>query len=136
MPATVSPEGAEAFAAMAYRWRNWAFESAALDLALAQAGRPLHEVIGREPRPVTYVNSLGLGDPASADTVLRRLERYPGLRFKLDAAVTWTPEIVDAPRRHRRGPHDRLQGPLRHGGRPRRPCRASTSGSSTPSPTR
>ena len=81
---------------MAYRWRNWAFESAALDLALAQAGRPLHEVIGREPRPVTYVNSLGLGDPASADTVLRRLERYPRLRFKLDAAVTWTPEIVGA----------------------------------------
>ncbi len=81
---------------MARRWRNWAFESAALDLALAQAGRPLHEVIGREPRPVTYVNSLGLGDPASADTVLRRLERYPRLRFKLDAEVGWTPEIVDA----------------------------------------
>ena len=96
MPASVSPDGAKAFADMAYRWRNWAFESAALDLALAQAGRPLHEVIGREPRPVTYVNSLGLGDPASADTVLRRLKRYPRLRFKLDAAVTWTPEIVDA----------------------------------------
>ena len=96
LPPSVSPEGAKAFAEMAYRWRNWAFESAALDLALAQAGRPLHEVIGREPRPVTYVNSLGLGDPASADTVLRRLERYPRLRFKLDAAVTWTPEIVDA----------------------------------------
>ena len=88
--------GGEGLREMAYRWRNWAFESAALDLALAQAGRPLHEVIGREPRPVTYVNSLGLGDPASADTVLRRLERYPRLRFKLDAAVTWTPEIVDA----------------------------------------
>ena len=96
LPPSVSPEGAKAFAEMAYRWRNWAFESAALDLALAQAGRPLHEVIGREPRPVTYVNSLGLGDPASADTILRRLERYPRLRFKLDAAVTWTPEIVDA----------------------------------------
>lgn len=96
MPPSVSPDGARAFSLMACRWRNWAFESAALDLALAQAGRPLHEVIGREPRPVTYVNSLGLGDPASADTVLRRLERYPRLRFKLDAAVMWTPEIVDA----------------------------------------
>jgi hypothetical protein len=80
---------------MARRWRNWAFESAALDLALAQSGRALHEVIGREPRPVTYVNSLGLGEPASTDTIVRRLERYPNLRFKLDAAMTWTPEIVE-----------------------------------------
>jgi L-alanine-DL-glutamate epimerase-like enolase superfamily enzyme len=96
MPAWVSPEGAKAFESMAVRWRNWAFESAALDLALAQAGRPLHEVIGREPRPVTYVNSLGLGDPPSAESVLRRLERYPRLRFKLDAAVAWTPEVIAA----------------------------------------
>ncbi len=76
------------------RFRNWSFESAALDLALAQAGQPLHDVLGREPRPITYVNSLGLGDPASADTILRRLELYPGLRFKLDAAVGWNDEIV------------------------------------------
>ncbi len=81
---------------MALLWRNWAYESAALDLALAQAGSALHDVIGREPRPVTYVNSLGLGEPASVDPILSRLERYPSLRFKLDAAVTWTPEIVDA----------------------------------------
>ena len=31
---------------VALRFRNWAFESAALDLALRQAGRPLHEVLG------------------------------------------------------------------------------------------
>jgi L-alanine-DL-glutamate epimerase-like enolase superfamily enzyme len=80
---------------MARRWRNWAFESAALDLALNQAGRPLHEVLGVEPRPITYVNSLGLGEPASADTILRRLERYPGLRFKLDAKPDWSPAIID-----------------------------------------
>jgi hypothetical protein len=80
----------------ARRWRNWGYESAALDLALSQAGRSLHEVLALEPRPITFVNSLGLGDPASADTILRRLERYPSLRFKLDAAPTWTPEIVDA----------------------------------------
>jgi hypothetical protein len=80
----------------ARRWRNWGYEAAALDLALRQAGRPLHEVIGRKPRPVTFVNSLGLGDPPDADTIHRRLERYPGLRFKLDAAPTWTRQIVDA----------------------------------------
>ncbi len=81
---------------MARRWRNWAYESAALDLALSQAGRTLHDALGREPRPITFVNSLGLGDPPSADTIHHRLDRYPGLRFKLDAEVTWTPEIVAA----------------------------------------
>ncbi len=77
-------------------WRNWAFESAALDLALNQAGRALHEVVGREPRPLRFVNSLGLGDPPSFDPIARRLERHPGLRFKLDAAPAWAPDIIDA----------------------------------------
>src|SRR5215218_4677745 len=31
----------------ALRFRAWAFASAALDLALRQAGRPLHDVLGR-----------------------------------------------------------------------------------------
>jgi hypothetical protein len=81
---------------MARRWRHWAFESAALDLALTQAGRPLHEVVGREPAPVTFVNSLGLGDPPSFDPIQQRLERTPELRFKLDAAPAWTPELIEA----------------------------------------
>jgi hypothetical protein len=80
---------------MARWWRNWAFESAALDLALNQAGRALHEVVGREPRPLRFVNSLGLGDPPSFDPMARRLERHPGLRFKLDAAPAWTPGIIE-----------------------------------------
>ena len=79
----------------ARRYRNWGYEAAALDLALRQAGRGLPEVLGREPRPVTFVNSLGLGEPPSAEVVLRRIERHPGLRFKLDAAVAWTPQIVE-----------------------------------------
>jgi hypothetical protein len=37
---------------VALRFRNWAFESAALDLALPQAGRSLHDVLGLEPRRV------------------------------------------------------------------------------------
>src|SRR3954462_4349551 len=41
--------------------RRWAFESAALDLALRQAARPLHEVLGLQPEPLRFVNSLGLG---------------------------------------------------------------------------
>jgi hypothetical protein len=80
---------------MARRWRNWAFESAALDLALRQAGRALHEAIGREPAPVRFVNSLGLGEPPAFDPIRRRLELHPGLRFKVDATAAWTPELID-----------------------------------------
>jgi hypothetical protein len=80
---------------MARRWRNWAFQSAAVDLALNQAGRALDEVVGREPRPVRFVNSLGLGDPPTFDPIRRRLDRYPDLRFKLDATPAWTPGLIE-----------------------------------------
>jgi L-alanine-DL-glutamate epimerase-like enolase superfamily enzyme len=75
--------------------RFWALESAGLDLALRQAGRPLHEVLGLEPRPVRFVNSLGLGEQPSIEPLRRRLARSPGVRFKLDAQATWTPELVE-----------------------------------------
>jgi len=77
-------------------YRRWTFHSAALDLALAQAGRPLHEVLGREIGPLTFVVSLRLGEPATMDPVERRLARYPGLRFKLDPTSSWTPELIEA----------------------------------------
>jgi hypothetical protein len=79
----------------AVRWRRWAFESAALDLALAQAGLPLHEAVGREPHPVRFVNSLGLGDPPTFDPIRRRLDVHPDLRFKLDVTPAWTQELMD-----------------------------------------
>jgi hypothetical protein len=81
--------------APARRWRNWAFESAALDLALRQAGRSLHDVLGLEPRPVRFVNSLGLGKVPSIEPVRRRLARSPGVRFKIDAEATWPAALVD-----------------------------------------
>ena len=74
-------------------YRRWAFESAALDLALRQAGRSLGQVVGREPRPVTFVASGGLGDPPSTARLRAFLERYPWLRFKLDARPDWSEEI-------------------------------------------
>src|SRR5918999_1497474 len=80
---------------VALRLRNWAFESAALDLALRQAGRSLHEVLGLEPRPLRFVNSLGLGKEPSIEPLRRRLARSPGVRFKLDAEATWGPALVD-----------------------------------------
>jgi L-alanine-DL-glutamate epimerase-like enolase superfamily enzyme len=81
---------------MARRLRRWAFESAALDLALAQNGRSLAEALGRAtgPAPVRFVNSLGLGDPPSLATIARRLERYPDLRFKLDAQPSWSASLI------------------------------------------
>jgi L-alanine-DL-glutamate epimerase-like enolase superfamily enzyme len=75
-------------------YRRWAYESAALDLALRQAGRPLHEVLGREPRPVTFVVSLRLGKPASTEHLTQRLARYPTLRFKLDPTNDWDEKLV------------------------------------------
>jgi hypothetical protein len=77
------------------RWRNWGFESAALDLALNQSGLALHDVLGRRPRPLRFVNSLGLGDPPTFDPIGRRLERHPGLRFKLDVTSAWSPELIE-----------------------------------------
>jgi hypothetical protein len=75
-------------------YRRWTFHSAALDLALQQAGKSLHHVVSREARPLTFVVSLRLGEPATIDPVARRLERYPSLRFKLDPTSSWTPEVI------------------------------------------
>jgi L-alanine-DL-glutamate epimerase-like enolase superfamily enzyme len=80
---------------MARAWRNWAFESAALDLALRQAGKTLPDVLGIEPRPLRFVNSLGLGDPPSAAGIAQRVAQNPTVGFKLDAAAAWNQEIVD-----------------------------------------
>ena len=74
--------------------RRWAYESAALDLALHQAGSTLAEAVGREPRPVAFVISPGLGDPPTSRVVRRWLELDPGHRFKLDPAGDWTDGLI------------------------------------------
>jgi hypothetical protein len=76
-------------------YRTWAFESAALDLALRQAGRSLAEHLEREAAPVTFVVSLRLGEPPSIDPVRRRLESYPTLRFKLDPTSSWDDGLIE-----------------------------------------
>jgi L-alanine-DL-glutamate epimerase-like enolase superfamily enzyme len=80
-------------------YRRWAFESAALDLALRQAGTTLHELLGREPRPVTFVVSMRLTPPGSdlistIEPVRERLAVYPTLRFKLDPTNDWSDELI------------------------------------------
>jgi hypothetical protein len=77
-----------------YDYRQWAFESAALDLALRQAGRSLADALGREPGPVRFVVSMNLGDPPSTARVRGLLELYPGLQFKLDPRSTWDEALV------------------------------------------
>jgi hypothetical protein len=75
----------------AYRdYRRWAFESAALDLALRQANMDLGDALEREFRPVTFVSS------TRATALEDWLELYPELRFKLDPTAEWTDEVVAA----------------------------------------
>ncbi len=76
------------------RYRVWAYESAALDLALRQADTTLHEVLGRTPEPVRFVVSLRLGEPPSMDPIRKRLGAYPGLRFKLDPTSSWSEQLI------------------------------------------
>ena len=76
-----------------FDYRRWGFESAALDLALRQAGISLGDAVDRTPRPVTFVASGGLGDPPSTARLRAYLALYPDLRFKLDARPDWTDGI-------------------------------------------
>jgi len=75
-------------------YRVWAYESAALDLALRQAGTSLHERLQITARPVRFVVSLRLGEPATMAPLRSRLERYPALQFKLDPTNDWAPELA------------------------------------------
>jgi len=68
-------------------YRRWAFESAALDLALRQAKLSFAEAVGREYRPVRFVAS------TRADIAPYR-ELNPDLEFKLDADEDWDDDLV------------------------------------------
>ena len=63
-------------------YRRWAFESAALDLALRQSGLSFAAALGRAYRPVRFVAS------TRAD-ISPYLELYPALEFKLDVEESW-----------------------------------------------
>jgi L-alanine-DL-glutamate epimerase-like enolase superfamily enzyme len=75
-------------------YRRWAFESAALDLALRQNGLSLQDAVGRVAKPVTFVVSIRIGDPPSLAPLraLRRLD--PSLHFKLDPTASWDRELL------------------------------------------
>jgi len=63
-------------------YRRWAFESAALDLALRQRGQSLGAALGREYRPLRFVVSTRLD-------IKPWLAVVPTLEFKLDPTPEW-----------------------------------------------
>ena len=75
-------------------YRQWAFESAALDLALRQADTDIASVLDRTPESVQFVVSTRLGDPPSAERVQNWLDIDSELGFKLDATPEWDDALV------------------------------------------
>jgi hypothetical protein len=69
-------------------YRRWAFEGAALDLALRQSGRSLADAVGREFRPVRFVAS------TRAEIAPYRALN-PALEFKLDVAEDWDRALME-----------------------------------------
>jgi hypothetical protein len=68
-------------------YRRWAFESAALDLGLRQAGLSLGATLGLDYRPVRFVVSTRLD-------ITPWLAVDPGLEFKLDPTPEWDAETM------------------------------------------
>ena len=68
--------------------RRWAFESAALDLALRQGGRSLGDLLGRPYRPVRFVVS-------TRTEIEPWLEAYPAMEFKLDVEAEWERPLME-----------------------------------------
>jgi hypothetical protein len=70
------------------QYRRWAFESAALDLALRQKGLSLGDALGLESRPVRFVVSTR-GD------AFAWLEHNPDLELKLDPENDWERSLME-----------------------------------------
>jgi hypothetical protein len=79
-------------------YRQWALESAALGLALAQAETTLGAAVDRSVSPVRFVVSTRLGGEdtvPTADRVTTLLDRQPGTEFKLDPTPDWPEELIE-----------------------------------------
>jgi hypothetical protein len=75
------------FEELAEGYRRWAFESAALDLALRQSETGIGEALGRTESPVRFVVSTRAAPE-------RWLEVAPDLEFKLDAEKEWDRDLL------------------------------------------
>ncbi|MFB6097103.1 MAG: hypothetical protein ABEJ74_06920 [Haloferacaceae archaeon] len=75
-------------------YRRWAVESAALDLALKQAGQSLGEALDRSYDLVRFVVSTRLPD-GEPDRVQELLAAYPDLELKLDPTEEWDEALIE-----------------------------------------
>ena len=82
----------------ARHYRRWAFESAALDLALKQAGLTLGEALDRSYDPVRFVVSTRLSEDEDGRPTTDRVETWrdidPGMEFKLDPTPEWDADLI------------------------------------------
>ncbi len=76
-------------------FRIWAFESAALSLALKQNELTLATIVGQNLQPLNFVVSMGLGEQPDLAPLRRLKSIQPNLRFKIDTGANWTEETVD-----------------------------------------
>jgi hypothetical protein len=72
---------------------RWGLESAAMELALRQNQTTLSTCLGRAPQIMRFGLSMGLGDPPTVDTLLA-WRAHGDYRFKLDAASSWSAELL------------------------------------------
>ena len=77
-------------------YRQWGFESAALDLALRQADTDLAGALDRSYDPVEFIVSTRLGSPPSTERIETLLDRDRNLEFKLDPTDEWDADLIDA----------------------------------------
>jgi hypothetical protein len=84
----------------ARHYRRWAFESAALDLALKQAGLTLGEALDRSYDPVRFVVSTRLSEDDDGRPTTDRVDTWreidPGMEFKLDPTPAWDDDLIAA----------------------------------------
>ena len=80
--------------AVSRNYRQWALESAALDLGLRQAGTDFASLVGHEYEPVRFVASTRLGEPPTTDRIDAIHAQVPDAAFKLDPTPDWDDDLV------------------------------------------
>ena len=75
-------------------YRTWAFESAALDLALKQKEISLAKALSREYSDLNFIASPGLGNPPSMEPV-EKIWDQAEVGLKLDATDKWSDELIE-----------------------------------------
>jgi hypothetical protein len=86
---TTFAEAADALGAFGVGYRRWAFESAALDLALKQASKTLGDALRLPYRPIRFCMS-------TRQDARPWMDAMPGLEFKLDPELSWEDDYIDA----------------------------------------